>query len=68
MIGELDDTEAIPCPACPDGGEWLPDGPTGRACRVCGGHALVNRDGSPLQPLKPTRNITDQPKEMDDGA
>ena len=50
MIVELDDDEAIPCPACHDGNEWSSDGPTGRACRVCNGHALVNRDGSPLRP------------------
>ena len=49
MRGILDDDEAIPCPSCPDGNEWDSNGPTGRACRVCKGHALVNRDGSPFR-------------------
>lgn len=34
------------CPACPDGNEWTPEGMTGRACQVCGGHAEVRLDGS----------------------
>lgn len=30
-----------PCPACPDGNEWGANGPTGRACKTCGGNAYV---------------------------
>ena len=37
-----------PCPACPDGNEWGANGPTGRACRVCDGHAVLRIDGSKL--------------------
>jgi len=31
-----------PCPACPDGNEWGANGPTGRACNVCGGKAYID--------------------------
>ena len=31
-----------PCPSCPDGNEWDSSGPTGRACRICGGSAVIN--------------------------
>ena len=31
----------LPCPSCPDGNEWAADGPTGRACRTCGGKAYI---------------------------
>ena len=30
-----------PCPSCPDGNEWNSNGPTGRACRTCGGKAYL---------------------------
>ena len=39
-----------PCPSCPDGNEWNSNGPTGRACRTCGGTSVINEeddDGSP---------------------
>ncbi len=29
------------CPACPDGNQWGPDGPTGKACIVCHGSAYI---------------------------
>ena len=35
------DVMRLPCPACPDGNEWGMNGPTGRACRVCGGNAYI---------------------------
>lgn len=39
---EADDEEMrLPCPACPDGNEWGMNGPTGRACKVCGGNAYI---------------------------
>ena len=38
------------CPDCPDGNEWDANGPTGRACKTCGGHATINLDGSKLRP------------------
>ena len=43
---ETDDLK--PCPACPDGGVWNEDGPTGATCKVCKGHAVVHRNGAPL--------------------
>lgn len=33
------------CPACPDGNEWNSNGPTGRACRTCGGKAWIPQEG-----------------------
>lgn len=30
-----------PCPSCPDGNEWSSKGPTGRACKTCGGKAYL---------------------------
>ena len=30
-----------PCPSCPDGNEWSSNGPTGRACKTCGGKAYL---------------------------
>ena len=30
-----------PCPACPDGSVWTRDGPTGKVCPVCKGHAIL---------------------------
>lgn len=33
-----------PCPSCPDGNEWGANGPTGRACRTCGGSAVINEE------------------------
>ena len=50
MTDRLREAETVPCPACPDGNEWDSNGPTGRACKVCGGHAELNRDGSRLYP------------------
>jgi hypothetical protein len=32
------------CPSCPDGNEWGINGPTGRACKTCGGTAYIERD------------------------
>lgn len=32
------------CPVCPDGNEWGANGPTGRACKTCGGKAYVGED------------------------
>ena len=40
------DVGTMACPSCPDGNEWGVDGPTGRECRTCGGHAAVHLDGS----------------------
>ena len=37
-------TTQIPCPACPDGNEWDSSGPTGRACWVCHGTAVLYSD------------------------
>ena len=37
-----------PCPSCPDGNEWGANGPTGRACKICGGFAVTHLDGSHL--------------------
>lgn len=42
-------SELQPCPACPDGYVWNNDGPTGKCCPVCGGHACLNLDGSQIQ-------------------
>lgn len=33
-----------PCPSCPDGNEWSSNGPTGRACKTCGGKAYLGPD------------------------
>jgi hypothetical protein len=41
--------ELRPCPACPDGNEWDMNGPTGRACKVCHGHAAVKMNGAPIE-------------------
>ena len=45
-----DPIKPAPCPACPDGNEWDCNSPTGRVCRVCGGHAVLNLDGSRVDP------------------
>ena len=37
-----------PCPSCPDGNEWSANGTTGRACRTCGGFAVLHTDGSKM--------------------
>ena len=39
-----------PCHACPDGQVWNGDGPTGKTCEVCNGHAALNLDGTPIAP------------------
>ena len=39
-----DDIIRRQCPSCPDGNEWGIDGPTGRACPVCGGKAYIVDD------------------------
>ena len=44
-----------PCPACPDGSVWSINGPTGKTCPVCNGHAEVNMDGSPIGPKREKR-------------
>ena len=41
-------TDFKPCPSCPDGSEWGMNGPTGRACRTCGGFAVTHMDGSKM--------------------
>jgi len=45
----------IPCPACPDGNEWASNGPTGRACPVCGGTAELPKEPAP-EPAPDERN------------
>ena len=51
MIASPDHGDELkPCPSCPDGNEWDSNGPTGRACKTCGGHAMINLDGSKLRP------------------
>ena len=30
-----------PCPECPDGQVWTSEGPTGRTCPRCKGHAII---------------------------
>lgn len=35
-----------PCSACPDGYVWTSNGPTSKPCPVCGGTAVLHRDGS----------------------
>lgn len=37
-----------PCPSCPDGNEWDSNGPTGRACKTCGGFAVTHIDGKKI--------------------
>lgn len=37
-------TKFNPCPACPDGGVWNSDGPTGRLCPVCKGMADATKE------------------------
>lgn len=39
---------ARPCPACPDGYVWTANGPIGKTCPVCNGHAVVQRNGAPI--------------------
>ena len=39
-----------PCPSCPDGNEWSINGPTGSACRTCGGKAYVGEDDGDVTP------------------
>ena len=39
------DEELKPCPACPDGYVWTSNGPTGAACKTCGGYAVVKLNG-----------------------
>ena len=41
-------TKFKPCPSCPDGNEWASNGPNGRACRTCGGFAVMHLDGSQI--------------------
>jgi hypothetical protein len=41
-----------PCDQCPDGYEWAGDGPTGRACHKCNGHAILKADGSAFDAFK----------------
>jgi hypothetical protein len=36
------------CPACPDGYVWTREGPTCVVCKICGGFAVVNLDGSQI--------------------
>ena len=38
----------MPCPACPDGYVWNANGPTGKCCPKCNGHAVVHLDGRPI--------------------
>ena len=45
----MDKDDLKPCPACPDGGVWNNDGPTGKICPICKGHAVVNLNGEPLR-------------------
>ena len=40
-----------PCPACPDGNVWDSNGPTGKTCSVCNGHAVVTLSGAPIAPM-----------------
>ena len=44
----MSDTKYAPCPSCPDGNEWSANGPTGRACKTCGGFAIRHLDGLKL--------------------
>lgn len=37
-----------PCTNCPDGFVWTRTGPTGKACPVCKGFAVLHLNGSPL--------------------
>jgi hypothetical protein len=32
------------CPSCPDGYVWTREGPTGAACKTCGGKAYLDGD------------------------
>ena len=38
---EQDDDRRVPCPECPDGQVWTREGPTGRTCGRCKGHAVI---------------------------
>jgi Zn finger protein HypA/HybF involved in hydrogenase expression len=38
---EPEEQMTIPCPACPDGQVWTMNGPTGRTCPTCKGHAVI---------------------------
>lgn len=45
---QVAESETKPCPACPDGNQWDSNGPTGKACPVCNGYAIVQLNGSPI--------------------
>lgn len=51
----------IPCPSCPDGNEWNRDGPTGRACRTCGGKAYIERHDDGIADDVPPEPLGDEP-------
>jgi hypothetical protein len=55
--------EYRPCPACPDGGVWTSEGPTGKLCPVCKGHAVVNLDGSPIKPAESLKGFPPHPND-----
>lgn len=38
---DMEDEMRLSCPSCPDGNEWSSNGPTGRACKTCGGKAYI---------------------------
>ncbi len=38
----------MPCPSCPDGNVWDANGPTGKCCPKCNGHAVVHLDSRPI--------------------
>lgn len=38
---EPEERKALPCPNCPDGQVWTSNGPTGRTCPTCKGHAVI---------------------------
>ena len=41
-------TYNLPCPQCPDGSVWTPNGPTKEICPRCNGAAVLHPDGSKL--------------------
>ena len=50
VLEEEDSCQERPCPSCPDGQVWNSNGPTGKTCNTCNGHASVKFDGSPVGP------------------
>lgn len=56
--------KTMACPDCPDGNVWNADGPTGKACPTCGGHAALRLDGSRIdggsRPVEPPDRVEER--------